>query len=741
MARLSRRPLALEALEDRVVPANASGVFSGTAFIDVNGNGRFDAGDLLLPAQQISLTGTTIQGTPISTVATSDANGSYTFLNVLPGTYQMSAALGAGSGIPSGPAGVDVVSGLSVVGGDSFSQNFGFKGLSPAFISLKEFLSNSTPMQFLQSVAGSGTGLANFRPNNAPFVKTAIQAVSVGKNAADTKIDLAANFSDPDITDSMVRIDTTDGPINVELFDTKAPQTVANFLNYVQSGAYNNSVFHRLAFNPDGTPFVLQGGGFSFNAGSLNPIPENPPVANEFGMSNVLGTLAMAKKGGDPNSATNQFFFNLGNNSSNLDNQNGGFTVFGKLVGAADQAVVNALAATPVSTTHPSPFDQIPLNNYNGTNFPTDATDANFIKILDVVVLKHDENLTYSVVTNDNPGLVTAATLANDNPILNLSYVHNQVGTAHVTVRATDRYGVTVDATVTVTVANQAPTATVTLAPVNSISPQVTDTLTATATASDPNGDPVNLTYVWQVNGNTVKTTANVTSLTDTLDLTGKVKPGDTVTVSVTPNDGSLNGTPASASAPVQKPAAGAVTINPRNLAPITTTLTATLNSPNAKSFTYVWSINGTAVQTDNTANTSDTLTHAFNTGDKVLVTVTPINGTFTGDPATDTITVNAPAATLMPLTPSNPKATDTVTATVTTASDPNNDPIKLTYNWLVNSTPVQTTTLTSNLTDALNLGAITTVTVKTGDTITVRVTPNNGTIDGPVVTSSVTVA
>src|SRR5262249_43279297 len=202
MGRLSRRPLALEALEDRVVPANASGVFSGTAFIDVNGTGQFGAGDFVLPAQQITLTGTTVQGTPISAVATSDANGSYTFLNVLPGTYQLSAGFGAGSGVPSGPAGVDVVSGLSIVGGDSLSQNFGFKGLTPAFITLKEFLSNSTPTQFLQSVAGSGSGLANFRPNNAPFVKTPIQAVSVGKNAADTKIDLAANFSDPDITDS-----------------------------------------------------------------------------------------------------------------------------------------------------------------------------------------------------------------------------------------------------------------------------------------------------------------------------------------------------------------------------------------------------------------------------------------------------------------------------------------------------------------------------------------------------------
>src|SRR5439155_14968721 len=141
---------------------------------------------------------------------------------------------------------------------------------------------------------------------------------SVGKNSNPTVIDLAAHFTDPDITNSTVRFDTSDGPINVQLFDTQSPQTVANFLSYVKSGAYNNSIFHRLVNN-----FVIQGGGFTFSStpAGLTAIPANPPIANEFGTSNTQGTLAMALVGSDINSATDQFFFNLVNNASSLDAQ------------------------------------------------------------------------------------------------------------------------------------------------------------------------------------------------------------------------------------------------------------------------------------------------------------------------------------------------------------------------------------------------------------------------------------
>ena len=139
---------------------------------------------------------------------------------------------------------------------------------------------------------------------------------------------------------TVVRMHTVLGDIDVLLFDSAAPATVSNFLTYVNSGAYANSFIHRSV-----PGFVIQGGGYTYNNGVV-AIPQNPPVVNEFSpsRSNLRGTIAMAKLGSDPNSATSQWFFNLANNASNLDNQNGGFTVFGQVVGNGMQ-VVDAIAA------------------------------------------------------------------------------------------------------------------------------------------------------------------------------------------------------------------------------------------------------------------------------------------------------------------------------------------------------------------------------------------------------------
>jgi cyclophilin family peptidyl-prolyl cis-trans isomerase len=146
---------------------------------------------------------------------------------------------------------------------------------------------------------------------------------------------------------TIVRLDTASGPIDIGLYDSVAPQTVANFLNYVRRGAYDGSFFHRLVRG-----FVIQGGGFRFND-AVSPrgsaIPTDPPVVNEFSAtrSNLRATVAMAKLGGNPNSATNQWFVNLADNSANLDTQNGGFTVFGRVT-AAGMAVVDQLAQLSV---------------------------------------------------------------------------------------------------------------------------------------------------------------------------------------------------------------------------------------------------------------------------------------------------------------------------------------------------------------------------------------------------------
>lgn len=127
---------------------------------------------------------------------------------------------------------------------------------------------------------------------------------------------------------TIVEFQTSEGNFQVNLFDQGTPATVANFLQYIDEQHYTNSVVHRVS-----PGFVVQGGGFTFEGDwPLVGIDTNPAVVNEPVYSNVRGTIAMAKLGGDPNSATDQWFFNLANNASNLDLQNGGFTVFGQVI-------------------------------------------------------------------------------------------------------------------------------------------------------------------------------------------------------------------------------------------------------------------------------------------------------------------------------------------------------------------------------------------------------------------------
>lgn len=164
-----------------------------------------------------------------------------------------------------------------------------------------------------------------------------------------------------------VRMQTALGDFYIELFDGVAPLTVANFMTYVASGAYANSFIHR---NVAG--FVLQGGGYAWsNTTGLAAIPQGPSVANEFKLSNLRGTIAMAKLGGDPNSATNQWFINLGNNAANLDVQNGGFTVFGQVIGDGMQVVdaISALQTVNASNGDPNGlFAFLPLVSLPGPN-------------------------------------------------------------------------------------------------------------------------------------------------------------------------------------------------------------------------------------------------------------------------------------------------------------------------------------------------------------------------------------
>ncbi len=145
---------------------------------------------------------------------------------------------------------------------------------------------------------------------------------------------------------TFVQFRTSIGDIEIELYDTDKPVTVTNFLYYVKTGYTNNMFIHRFAVNANLTPFVIQGG-LSYVANrhtspSLAYIPTRPPIVNEYSVgrtfSNTNGTIAMARVGGQPNSATSQWFINLSDSNAELDKPqyDGGFTVFGRVIRGFD---------------------------------------------------------------------------------------------------------------------------------------------------------------------------------------------------------------------------------------------------------------------------------------------------------------------------------------------------------------------------------------------------------------------
>jgi cyclophilin family peptidyl-prolyl cis-trans isomerase len=249
---------------------------------------------------------------------------------------------------------------------------------------------------------------------------TPLPDMSVSAGSAAATVDLGAHFNDPDGSADFAIFNTTLGTIPVLLTPSTTPKTVANFESYVSKGAYNNSIVHRSV-----PGFVWQAGGYQLSSTpSISQTATDAPVENEFGASNVRGTIAMAKLGNDPNSATSQFFFNESDsNAANLDNQNGGFTVFGRVVGDSGLAVMDAVSSVPVPSPGPiaSPLDSAPLVNYN-SNVGVQA--SNLVLINNVTMA--DEG--FSAVS-DAPQVARASLQGNNLVVTPLS-----AGTAKITV-------------------------------------------------------------------------------------------------------------------------------------------------------------------------------------------------------------------------------------------------------------------------------------------------------------------
>ncbi|MBI1373284.1 MAG: LEPR-XLL domain-containing protein [Phycisphaera sp.] len=331
---------------------------------------------------------------------------------------------------------------------------------------------------------------------------------------------LASLFNDPAINGSVTKFESVLGTFYVELTNTATPSTVANFITYVNTGAFNNEIqgdnfIHRSIDN-----FIIQGGGFNWTGSGITAVTTNPAVINEFSnlafvsganasvtiASNVVqlpngtdlsgvvlgdhicltgrndglpigspaaptpffeiigvndasdtvivaptpssasqsgldwfithdtntrGTIAMAKVGGNPDSATSQWFFNLANNSDNLDIQNGGFTTFGHVL-FDGMNVVDAIAAVQLydGSSINAALSSLPLINYNGGQLTT----ANFVRFTDIALVPE---LSFSVQSS-NPAVATAA-IANSQ--IRLTSPADTAGTITVTVTATDLQG------------------------------------------------------------------------------------------------------------------------------------------------------------------------------------------------------------------------------------------------------------------------------------------------------------
>jgi len=192
-------------------------------------------------------------------------------------------------------------------------------------------------------------------------------------------------------TATIVEMNTSQGTIEINLFDQQTPKTVENFLSYVQDESYNETVIHRSVAD-----FVIQGGGFTYSD-SFDAIDTKPTVENEPVFSNVKGTIAMAKLSGDEDSATSQWFFNISDNSAALDTQNGGFTVFGKIT-AASQSTLDKIAAL----VHCGEVPVVDITEQQCSSSDVSINSANLVTIQSVVVMDDDPKSAagLSVTTN-----------------------------------------------------------------------------------------------------------------------------------------------------------------------------------------------------------------------------------------------------------------------------------------------------------------------------------------------------
>ena len=282
---------------------------------------------------------------------------------------------------------------------------------------------------------------------------------------SNNSITLNQYFNDATLPGTLATFNTSEGEIQVALTDAATPLTVANFLSYVDSGEYDDTIFHRsvdLNDNSGGSPSdnatIIQGGGYSIMNNSIGHIATNAPVNDEYTTElygDVAGTLAMAKTS-YADSATSEWYFNVSDNTE-LDtpttDPNGvmtSYTVFGMVLSGS--SVISTIAALPTTTV--SSLDNVPVSGLTETDLQNGASVGadNLVYTYDITT----EPGTSYTVSSDNPSLVKPTVT---DGVLSFTY-GSGFGTANVTVNATNLDGTSASTVVSVTVPNPAtPTA------------------------------------------------------------------------------------------------------------------------------------------------------------------------------------------------------------------------------------------------------------------------------------------
>jgi len=292
-------------------------------------------------------------------------------------------------------------------------------------------------MRFVLVLLGLLSVVSLRAQSSVPTLVRPFPAQTLVSGGAGASIDLRQHLAVPGLLGrQFAQFETVFGRINLELRDDVAPRHVANFLAYVQANAYSNTFIHRAA-SFEGTPVsIVQGGGYSYRLPiEFLTITKLPPVALEYVLANARGTLAAARST-DVNSATSEWYFNVRDNSTILNQSNGGgYSVFGRVMGTG-MSVVDAMAALPRYNAG-GVYSSIPLRNFTSGN----VTESNLVVIsavrrVDLYPAGSGTSVVQYSAESSAPGVATATVNGSS-----LTVAPVGSGSATITVRAVDTQG------------------------------------------------------------------------------------------------------------------------------------------------------------------------------------------------------------------------------------------------------------------------------------------------------------